>query len=181
MSKKITVRNEIVVKAPKKNHKECLEEMFKIIEKHKLSFGDLKPLFGSFHIDDFLDFRSVLLYDMKNRFLTVGYVSKVDKFGSSLISYNVHLSIRLIDGTYMPLIVQNCPEIKEHFWISHFECVVGAMPDGMLNVLKKYVGKNRRSLSKKNKRAPITVREWEEALERISQLEDIVNRLADKL
>lgn len=154
--------------------------MFKIIEKHKLSFGDLKPLFGSFHIDDFFDFRSVLCYDMKNKFVTVGYISKVDRVGSTFVSYNVHLNIRLADGTYEPIIIQNSDFI-EHYWTGHFECVVGAMPDGMLRLVKNYVKQNRRSLTKRDKRAPITVREWEETLERISQLEDIINKLADNL
>ena len=165
---------DIVTKVPKENYNECLEEIFNIIEKHKLSFSELKPLFSMFYIDGILDFMAVLCYDMKNRFVTVGYISKYGRVGSTLV--NLRLNVRLADGTYEPIILQSS-SLNEHYWVEHFECVVGSHPDRMLTVLKKYVKKNRRTLLKKDKRASITVREWEESLKRISELEEIVNRL----
>ena len=176
MSRKMSVSYEIVANAPKKNHNECLEEMFNIIEKYKLSFSELKPLFSMFFIDGILDFMAVLCYDMKNRFVTVGYISKYGRVGSSFV--NLRLNVRLADGTYEPIILQQ-GGLNKHYWTEHFECVVGSYPDRMLTVLKKYVKKNRRTLLRKDKRAPITVREWEDALKRISELEEIVNRFTD--
>lgn len=178
MSKKIAVRNEIVIKAPRKSYNEMLDEMAEIIKKHKLSFRELKPLFEVSH-PDYYELRTLLCYNIKHRYVTVGYINRCDHVGSTNYVYNFHVNIKLPDGLYEPIIIQG--ERHEHFWTGNFECVVGSLAGTMLDVLKNYVKQNRRSLTKRDKRAPITVREWEETLERISQLEDIVNKLADNL
>ena len=170
-----------------KKHIENVRELFRLINKSKLSYTELVLLFKEKNDNKILKNDAVICWNCFEKKMMVGYIDSSFLFNKKIMGLKqkqmYKMNIRLLStptDKFQGFEVES--DGSQNFLIGpNINCVMGAAPTTMINALKDYIKQQNREKRVGKRRAHITVEQWKEMIDKIASLNNALESLESRL